>query len=216
MALVETGLETLAGLSGVGQLDALSIYGAPALRGLGALSGVTRLGSLSLVLTGVENFDGLQLESLDGLYLEVNASLTNADALARLSTLGYLTVIESDALEHLPVFPNTQLLTGVNISGNDALVDGPAFPLLTALGPSGGLSFIGNANLGGVTGFPALETAGYIQIRDNARLGVMDFPNLAQVDLVDVSCNPALDAETIEVLRPAAINWLGEETCVVP
>jgi Leucine-rich repeat (LRR) protein len=206
--LTLSGIEQLSAPGGLPQIDAsfpasLSIEDSPLLGDLQALAPLTGLGSLTLRVTGVENLDALaQLTRLTNLYLLDNSALQQIDTLAGVAGLETLVVRNNPALSRLPVFSNTACDTcadfGLELVDNAALQVGPGLP---RVGHAREVLVTGNPALTSLAGIGALRFVGSIQIERNPSLVDLALPQLEQAEVLVVRGNRTLDDTQLVPLR---------------
>jgi hypothetical protein len=174
--------------------------------------------------TALESLDALsQLARAISIDILGNRALTDVDALATLSDVGYLRIGLSPLLERLPELTSMVQLDELSIVGNDALENFPSIPNLGVLpgetdwdnlAPKDALLL--RPDIIEITANAALESivipagwlaASYIDIIDNERLTSIDLANIQAVDGLTIGANAALTSvdlgllETVDDLR---------------
>jgi hypothetical protein len=201
--LVDLGalpLRDLRAFSGIASLGELHLSGLRELTDLTGLGGLRSMVRLNVVGTGLQSFEGLELNSLETLDIWSGTRLRQVDALSRLTSLDQMNVVENSALERLPEFPNLEALGGVFLDSNDRLVQGPSFPRLTRVG-YGYITISRNPGLERLAGFSAMQEAAAIDIRQNDRLVELDFGSLTFAGSLVVTCNRELPDATLAPLE---------------
>lgn len=189
-------------LSEVGSIE---WTGLPNLVGLSFTTGLQEAGSLTIINTGLESLDGINLQNVD-TFVVTNNNFLNEISM-QVGSISDRIELAANGQEVQAEFPNLEWaynLTLANLSSismpslssvNGSLgfysnfLDGVAAPNLTNVG--GGLSFVANADLTNVS-FPELTTiGGGLLIANNTALDEIDgFPQLARVGgAIDVTGN---------------------------
>lgn len=191
------GLSSLDGLELPTELDVLHVQ-ASGISNFGALSGIERVGELSL--DGVPHYDVLpSLQSVERLYLGAGPA-DASQAFASLRSLRSLSIIRHNQLIAPPRFDalgDTTRGVSLEIVDNDNLASLPAMPGIRAFDV---VHVEENESLGTIE-LPAMETATLIDVRDNAALTDMRLDGLVVASqAVRVTGNSALLPDALSEL----------------
>lgn len=212
-------LTSLAGLPVPLATAYVEITHSPTLVDLGGLREVTVLDRLELNGLGISDLDALQnLLELSVLHVADNAHLLQADALAGLSGLRELIVLDNPRLERLPefgrafrsadptrgVFPAADFgIFSADISRNSGLVEGPAFPTLDLAAQ---ITVMDNPSLARLIGFSALRRLDTLTVQNNAALAELSFPALERADALVVRGHPLLSEQSLAFLDEVSVR----------
>jgi hypothetical protein len=191
----------LASLDGIGTPDDevthVAIYDAPALRDLSALAPVLAIEELTLLNTGLESLDGLNLEEILSLYVADNPNLVEMDALVNVHWTREWQIARNPMLDHLPELASLDGLQMLQVTENDEL---RSIPLYDTPGATLGFS------LGGRQGNPYEQTTRpdnfrLLEIAHNPKLTQFSLPSgLARGNHVDIYANISLTELDLEDL----------------
>lgn len=192
---------------------------------ISALGAARSMESIRLEFTGVENLDGVELETLQSLFLSNNSALVHLDGLNHLHELTELVVFENRALERLPSLPNLVLMRSLQITSNDSLLSVPAYRSVLEHGgrvlagdftrrppnnppnvPVGFDFFVigGNAALQTASAPPGFMNGGHVAVFDNPSLTQLELSGLAEADQLIIRGNAQLslvDVSSLELTR---------------
>jgi hypothetical protein len=219
-------LESLRGLTLRLADQEIFIQHSPRLRDLAGLGGATHMQSLWLWNTAIENFDGVQLESLGSLDLKNSPRLTSLNGLSqRLRSIEAIILHDNDQLQELPTLPSA--MNVLSIAGNDNLRS--IQPFRQALSPAPGRSLgtpfaeyesrtinadevpfevsymeVGNNPLLGEVHLPANFSSGsYVGIYDNPSLTRLGLGTVENVDRLAIRNNASLEHIDMPALKRA-------------
>jgi hypothetical protein len=215
-------LRSLNGLTPPPSGGMLWVLSAPQLRDVSALGAARDMDAIRLHSTGVENFDGVDLETLQLLELNNNPALVQLDGLDGLRALNQLEVSNNDALQRLPQLPGLQSMRSLQVTGNDVLLNIPAYPVqFVASYLVGGFDhsankpenvpvafefFVvgNNAALLRASAPRGYTNAGILAVYDNPNLTELDLGGLAEVDTLSLRANAALtdvDVSSLQLVK---------------
>ena len=212
-------LQSLEGLSGLGTLTSLGIWGNAGLESLPPLDDLGALTSLEIVanseLQSLPPLDGLG--ALTRLLIATNAGLLSLPALDSLSGLASLEITANPKLQSLPSLDGLGALTSLAIRNSTGL---ESLPSLSGLGALTSLVIRDNASLLSLPPLDGLGALTSLDIRDNERLeslgGLHGLSSLTSLKIGDndrLQSLPSLDdlgaLATLEIWDNARLESLA-------